>query len=638
MRLRTRLVVAALLVGSGCAAAPPRPHVDPEAIREARHAAPAGRSASPRAIAHYLEARRRALAGDWAGSAEALRLAVGYDGQSPELRVGFAQALALAGQIDPAEAEARRALELDGSGPTAVDAEVLLGKIQAARKRTDDAILAFRRAIRIETALAAAGWEPDAEPWRLLSELYLDAGDEAAALRVLEDGAAKVPGDSAGFREAGRGFLERRDLGRAERYLARAVQTDPRDLEALRLLAQVHEGLHRDPEARDDQLAVLRLDPDDDDALHALGRIALRADDVDGAREWFRRQLRAAPDPLEARLRIAFEWLEARRPAEALAVARDGLAERPDPRLRLAAGLALEDLRRWSDAAAALAAVKPDAGDVYLSARASLAYALSRAGRHAEAVRALDGPLAARPGEVRLVTMRALVLDRAGRSAEAVDLLRRALADKERAGAERDAAELLEALADTLARDGRAGEAVEALRAGVAAHPKDESLLYALATAYDRAGKPEDALAQAKALLALDPDHADALNFVGYAYAEKGVRLDEAERLVRRALELRPRSGYVLDSLGWVHYRRGEFARAVEVLEKADGLAGPEPTILEHLGDAYRAAARPADAAAAYRRALKSLGEESPAEQVRVRAAVEKKLKDLGAEPRPVAR
>jgi len=146
-------------------------------------------------------------------------------------------------------------------------------------------------------------------------------------------------------------------------------------------------------------------------------------------------------------------------------------------------------------------------------------------------------------------------------------------------------------------------------------------------------------MAQMRALLALEPDHPDALNFVGYSYAEQGVRLDEAERLVRRALEIRPRSGYILDSLGWVHYRRGEFARAIEALEKADALAGPESSILEHLGDAYRAAARAGDAAGAYRRALKCVGEEPPGDQVRMRAGIERKLRDLTAgDGRPVAR
>jgi Flp pilus assembly protein TadD len=172
------------------------------------------------------------------------------------------------------------------------------------------------------------------------------------------------------------------------------------------------------------------------------------------------------------------------------------------------------------------------------------------------------------------------------------------------------------------------------LRAAVAAHPRDEELLFALGAAYERAGQPEVAVAQMRALLAVNPDHAEALNFVGYSYAEQGVRLDEAERLVRRALELKPRSGHILDSLGWVLFRRGDARRAVEALEQADTLAGPDATILEHLGDAYRATARPGDAARAYRRALASVGEELPSDQGKRRASLERKLRELGERAR----
>jgi Flp pilus assembly protein TadD len=132
-----------------------------------------------------------------------------------------------------------------------------------------------------------------------------------------------------------------------------------------------------------------------------------------------------------------------------------------------------------------------------------------------------------------------------------------------------------------------------------------------------------------RALLAVNPDHAEAMNFLGYYYAEQGIRLDEAEQLVRRALELKPRSGHVLDSLGWVLFRRGEHRRAVEVLEQADALAGPDATILEHLGDAYRAARRLGDAAQAYRRALASVPDEPPLEQGKRRAAIEQKLREV---------
>jgi tetratricopeptide (TPR) repeat protein len=334
-------------------------------------------------------------------------------------------------------------------------------------------------------------------------------------------------------------------------------------------------------------------------------------------------------------VRVAFKWLEGNHGAEALAAARAGVEDvGPDARLRFAEGLSLQALRRWGESAEVLGAVGPDSGELFASSRAALAEALSRTGRHAEAERALEAPLRKSPDDARLLTTRASVLDRAGRSREAIALLRKAVVGRERAGSGEDLADLYAALAESLVRAGRADEAIAALQGALAAHPSDEVLLYALGSTYESAGRRDAAVAQMRALLAIVPDHAEALNFVGYTWAEQGVRLDEAEKLVRRALELKPRSGHVLDSLGWVLFRRGDLRRAVEALEQADALAGPDATILEHLGDAYRAAARPGDAARAYTRALANVGDELPVHQAERRATIERKLREVSVSQR----
>ena len=626
---RAAIAVLAALVAARATAAAPRRHVDPEAISEARRTS-GERFASARALAHYLDARRAARAGDATKAVEHLRLAVTYDETSPELRVSLAEALAEAGQLDLAAGEARHALELVTAGVTAAEAHVLLGRVAGAQRQLQQAALAYRNAIRLERALADAGEQPDPDPWRLLAALYLDAGDEDAAVRILEDLAAVVPGDGSGFRELGRTLVDRREPGRAERHLRRAAQLDRRDPETLRLLARAHEALRRDLEARDDLLELLRLEPDDERALLALGRMALLQGDVPAAREWFHRHVRGSPDGGSAYVRVVFQWLEARHGAEALAVARAGLQDAgADPRLRFAEGLALQELRRWPESAQALATVRADAGELFVSARVALADALSRAGRHAEAERALEAPLATQPRDARLLTARATVLDRAGRSSDAVALLRRAVAERERTGGDSDLPDLYAALADSLAAAGRPDEAIRVLRGALVSRPRHQELLFALGAAYERAGQGETALAQMRALLAVNPDHAEALNFVGYAYAEQGVRLDDAERLVRRALELEPRSGHILDSLGWVLFRRGNPRAAVELLEQAEALAGPDATIVEHLGDAYRAAAREAEAAQAYRRALTSVGDEPRGDRGKRRATLQRKLREL---------
>ncbi|HYG66667.1 MAG TPA: tetratricopeptide repeat protein, partial [Anaeromyxobacteraceae bacterium] len=375
-----------------------RVRADPDAIREAqREQAAEPPPASPRAIAHYLEARRLLAEGEPDRAARALRQAVVHDGASAELRLALAEALAVAGDTSGAMAEANRAIALARGEPLAVDAYVLVGRLHAAAGELEPAILAVRRAVRLAGANADARREPPApEPWQVLAELYAGTGDEPAAARTLEDLTARLPDAGGGYRELGRALLDQGAVDAAEKHLRRAVEVDAGDLEALRLLAEVHERQRRLDAAREDLLGLLALEPDDASALLSLGRLALRDDDAAAAQRWFERHVTAARDRIEARARVAFEWLDVERPADALAAVRDGGGD--DARLRFAEGLALEGLRRWDEAARALGAVGPSAGELYFSARASLAYALSRAGRHAAAERALTPALEARPG------------------------------------------------------------------------------------------------------------------------------------------------------------------------------------------------------------------------------------------------
>ena len=88
-------------------------------------------------------------------------------------------------------------------------------------------------------------------------------------------------------------------------------------------------------------------------------------------------------------------------------------------------------------------------------------------------------------------------------------------------------------------------------------------------------------------VIEIDPRHADALNYIGYTYADKGIYLDRALGLIERAIKYKPNSGYIVDSLGWVYFRKGQYDRALEELKRAITLCPEDPTINEHLGDVY---------------------------------------------------
>ena len=104
---------------------------------------------------------------------------------------------------------------------------------------------------------------------------------------------------------------------------------------------------------------------------------------------------------------------------------------------------------------------------------------------------------------------------------------------------------------------------------------------------YERSTQWPLAEADFKKALELFPDQPLVLNYLGYSWVDQGINLDEGLRLLRRAVSLRPDDGYVIDSLGWAHFRMGRFDEALRELERAIELKPGDPVINDHLGDAY---------------------------------------------------
>ncbi len=107
-------------------------------------------------------------------------------------------------------------------------------------------------------------------------------------------------------------------------------------------------------------------------------------------------------------------------------------------------------------------------------------------------------------------------------------------------------------------------------------------------------------------VLSLDPGNADALNFIGYSYADRGIHLDEAEQMIVQALKIKPDSGYILDSMGWVHFRKSNYESALTYLKKALEFLPEDPGVMEHLGDVYFETGRRQEALEWYRKAIKA--------------------------------
>jgi len=113
------------------------------------------------------------------------------------------------------------------------------------------------------------------------------------------------------------------------------------------------------------------------------------------------------------------------------------------------------------------------------------------------------------------------------------------------------------------------------------------TLFYFRGICYERSKQWPKAEADFKEALELYPDQPLVLNYLGYSWVDQGLNLEEAFKMLRKAVELRPNDGYIVDSLGWAHFKLGQYAEATDTLERAVSLKPADPVLNDHLGDAY---------------------------------------------------
>ena len=135
--------------------------------------------------------------------------------------------------------------------------------------------------------------------------------------------------------------------------------------------------------------------------------------------------------------------------------------------------------------------------------------------------------------------------------------------------------------------DYRAAETV--LKDALSRFKDNDDLLFNLAIVCEKEKRFDEMEAYLRKVIEINPNHANALNYLGYSYAEKGIHLKEAQSLIERAVALKPDNGYILDSLGWVFFKSGNREEALKTLLRAAELVKDDPTVFEHIGDVYHA-------------------------------------------------
>lgn len=415
-----------------------------------------------------------------------------------------------------------------------------------------------RRAVDRSASLAA-----EAERSQRLAELtamLLEEADGAAVLSAVS-GALGTPQAAQDLALLADLALKAFDFRRAQDYAEQALAREPGSVPAQRVLARVR---------------VLQNDPA---AAMALARSVMQADPQGGAFELA--EILVALDRLE----------EARRELERLRASEESAAE-ADRRLALLAfqgGDFPEAQRRFAELA-----LRGEARE------AALFYLADIAARYGDADSALAGfrRLADSPLAVAARSRAAAILLKRSDRAEALTLL-----DDYAAAHPERSFELTLAKAHVLSEAGDSESGLALLATALERHPQHPVLQYERAVMLERAGRVKESIAAFEQLLAERPEDPTLMNALGYTLADHGLELPRAEALIREALETTPDHPAVLDSLGWVRFRRGDIAGALPILERAYSIAR-DPEIAAHWGEALWVSGRQQEARGVWATAL----------------------------------
>jgi tetratricopeptide (TPR) repeat protein len=682
-----RLSIAGLLTGTFSALGAAQTPADAQAPNTAQlqpksDSTPAESAAapSPRAEAYYNYAMGHLFEQQYEATnqpefatqaIDAYKKAYALDPKSPVIGERLAEMYWKAQRVHEAEAEAQELLKRD---PNDLPTRRLLGRIYlrtlgelsstAQSETAARAIEQYKEVYRLDpTDSESALWlarlyrlrnehdkaedvlrsmlkqDPDNEAAvEQLTQLLLDEGKSADAVLLLESVTNRTPSPAL-LDLLGDAYTQTHDLTKAEAAYRKATDLDPSELSHVRGLGQTLLAEEKFADALTVYQKLADLMPDDSDVYLRLAQIYRELHQLDHAEENLLKARQYAPGSLEVMYNEAMLYEAQGRYEDAIRVLSDAVTG-------LKSQSTVLPSRRRS-----LAILYQQLGQLYRDTQnfQAAVYTFEELGRLGEeedrrsrmlimdtyraakdlpkALQAGKDALAKYPSDPGLKTSNALLLGENGQTDEAVKVLRSQLTRTE---ADRD---IYLNIAQVYERGRRYKEAEEAAKTAEAipGQPRDNEMVWFLLGAiYERQKFYDRAEVEFKKALDANPRNAPVLNYYGYMLGDLGIRLDEAEALVQRALKEEPHSGAYLDSLGWIYFRENKLTEAEATLRKAVQRESHDATIRSHLAEVYAKSGRTDLAAIEWEKSLTEWHRSLPADMENDKIAeIEKKLSQV---------
>jgi tetratricopeptide (TPR) repeat protein len=503
------------------------------------------------AFEHFVNGDLYELSGDFLSAVAEYQKAVALQPHIPEIRYALARAYLITKDVESAKKEA---LQIE---PKDADTYRLLGDCYRASQQGDSAAQAYSMALGLDSTDLSSLW-------------YL-----------------------AVF------WQQKNDINKTIDYWKKlgALQSFSPvvHLQLAALLFQI--GKY--DEAISEYKKVLDLQPDDRKAIYGLSQSYEAKNDLKEAIDAYKRFLELEPTNEQVRNRIIALYYQTGRMDEAIKEAESySILSPDDPEARKKLGalyLSQGDYQKAESLFVLYIQSKPDDAQIhfYLGRIAVQKENFEKAKEEFETAVALEDSVP--DGWINL----ALVYLKQDSTQKAIQVYERAMEKVT------DKTLILYLLGTAYAQEKNYDSAISILRKASDKSPEDTRILLALGSTYEQSGDFDQAVATLERLLRIDSTNASALNYLGYMFADKGIRLDESLAMIKKALEYEPNNGAYLDSYGWVLYRQGQLKEAEIQIKKALEVIGNDPIVHEHLGDIYNALGESKKAKKEWEEALK---------------------------------
>lgn len=539
-----------LFLLAGCSS---QPYVMPDTFERSVDAPPVLNIVESRSMYLFSLARLHALDGDFDAAVTLLQASIEADPQSAFLHASVADLYLKLNRIQEAINACRTAISLN---PNLGDAELLLANILSSLKQERGAIEHYKRGIEL--------LPEKEEAYLQLAITYLRIFEYEEAVKTLKALLKKSADAPLAYYYLGKSYEQMKLPKEALGYYRRVIELKP-DFEPVYLdIGLSLEAQGEKNEAIASFEALLQVNPHNFSVMQHLVQLYIQEKRLDDALRMLKTLISRGIGGLDTRRKAGLVYLEMEQFDNAIREFEFILAQEPNAsQVRFYLASALEDKGEHLLAIEEFRKI-PSTAFNYTDALGHIAYLYLEEDEGDKGVALLKEAIAADKSKFDLYLHLTGVYEGQKRYREALDILLAVEAD----------------------------------------FPNEPRIHFRIGLLHDKLGERDKLIERMKKTLSFTPDDPQALNYLGYTYAEMGTNLDEALLLLKKATSLRPNDGFILDSLGWAYYKLKRYRDAVSELERAAEIVDDDPTIKSHLADAYLAVHDYKNAARFYKQVL----------------------------------